>query len=247
LRIVSLAPSATAILLAIAARRNLVGVSKWCRHVADVSGLPQLGDCWQLDPAQVMKLRPNLVIGSVPFKAETVGKLLAEPVTFLAQNPRRLADIYSDIRLFGAITGRVRRAQQVIAHMQAALAQLRARAPRRTRRPRVYCEAWPNPRISSPPWVAELVEMVGGRLVATPGQRISDEQVAAARPEVIVLAWAATGAKSKPQTALRNPKWQAVPAVEQRRVFAIRDELLNTPAPILVQGARALLGAIHNR
>jgi len=45
------------------------------------------------------------------------------------------------------------------------------------RRVRVYCEAWPNPRISSPPWVAELVKICGGEMIV-PGEKISDEQVA---------------------------------------------------------------------
>ena len=44
LRIVSLAPSATSILCAIGAKKALIGVTQWCAEVADVSGLPQLGD-----------------------------------------------------------------------------------------------------------------------------------------------------------------------------------------------------------
>src|SRR3989442_6280630 len=38
---------------------------------------------------------------------------------------------------------------------------------------RSYCEAWPNPRISSPPWVAELVKIAGGEMIVPPGERIS--------------------------------------------------------------------------
>ncbi len=91
-RIVSLAPSAISILVALGARRELVGVTKWCADVARVDGLPRLGDCWSLNPQQVLKLRPTLVIGSVPYKQETVATLLAHPLTFLAMNPRTLAE-----------------------------------------------------------------------------------------------------------------------------------------------------------
>ena len=112
-------------------------------------------------------------------------------------------------------------------------------------RPRVYCEAWPNPRISSPPWVAELVEIAGGTMVVAAGQKVSDEEVAQARPDVIVLAWTATGGKSKPEQALANPAWQDVPAIRERRVFAVRDELLNTPGPPLACGAEELLRLLH--
>ncbi len=99
-RIVSLAPSATSIVCEVGARRWLVGVTKWCCDVASVRGLPQVGDCWHMgDVAEIMKLRPTLVIGSVPYKQETVAKILNEPVNFLAMNPRSLADVESDVRL----------------------------------------------------------------------------------------------------------------------------------------------------
>jgi ABC-type Fe3+-hydroxamate transport system substrate-binding protein len=62
---------------------------------------------------------------------------------------------------------------------------------------------------------------------------------------VIVLAWTATGGKSKAEQAFANPAWQDVPAVRERRVFAVRDELLNTPGPPLVQGAEELLRILH--
>ena len=107
-------------------------------------------------------------------------------------------------------------------------------------RVRVYCEAWPSPRISSPPWVAELVEIAGGKMVVPAGQRVSDAQVGDARPEVIVLAWAATGAKADPKKAYEVEAWRNVPAIQTKRAYVVRDELLNTPGPPLVEGAREL-------
>jgi len=82
-------------------------------------------------------------------------------------------------------------------------------------------------------------------MVVAPGQRVTDEEVAAAKPDIIVLAWAATGNKAKPASALRNPAWQNVPAVRNRRVFVVRDELLNTPGPPLMKGAAKLLRIIQ--
>jgi ABC-type Fe3+-hydroxamate transport system substrate-binding protein len=82
-------------------------------------------------------------------------------------------------------------------------------------------------------------------MVVAPGQRVTDEEVAAAKPDIIVLAWAATGNKAKAASALRNSTWQNVPAVKNRHVFVIRDELLNTPGPPLMKGAAELLRIIH--
>jgi iron complex transport system substrate-binding protein len=244
-RIISLAPSATSILCALGARKLLVGVSKWCKDVADVRDLPALGDCWSMDPAEVWALKPTLVIGSVPYKQETVGKLLEKPLTFLAMNPRRIAGVYSDIVLLGRITERGPQAKRLVAGMQRSFESIVHAARRAKHRPRVYAEAWSNPRISSPPWVAELVEMAGGQMIVPAGERIPDEQVAEARPDIIVLAWTATGLRADVRTALENPAWQQVPAVRERRVYVIRDEWLNTPSPILAQGARALFEVLH--
>jgi iron complex transport system substrate-binding protein len=241
LRIVSLAPSATSILYAIGAKRALVGVTKWCADVAPVANLPKLGDCWHMGSVdEILRLKPALVIGSVPYKQETVALLLEKPVNFLAMNPRSLADVYSDIRLLGGISGRTAQAARVIGNMQAAFTKIRKDSRKSRTKLRVYCEAWPNPRISSPPWVAELVEICGGEFVVPPGQKVSDAQVAEANPDVIVLAWAATGDKSEPNRAYGVTEWKDVPAIRNQRVYVVRDELLNTPGPPLVAGARAL-------
>ncbi len=254
-RIVSLAPSATSILMALGARRELVGVTKWCANVAEVGGLPRLGDCWSLDPERVLELRPTLVIGSVPYKQETVASLLEHPLTFLAMNPRTLADIESDIQLLGRIVGREGAAGKLVAKMRKAFAEVKAKSrntesagtPRKPRRRlQVYCEAWPHPRISSPPWVAELVRIAGGQMAVPSGARITDAEVARARPDVIVIAWTATGARPRVSATLANPAWQDVPAVRHRRVYVVRDELLNTPGPPLIEGVRELLRILHS-
>ncbi len=250
-RIVSLAPSATSILVALGARRELVGVTKWCAEVAEVGGLARLGDCWSLDAERVIQLRPTLVIGSVPYKQETLAKLLERPLTFLAMNPRTLADIESDIRLLGRIVGREKAGARLVARMREAFAEVKCKSPntkaQRTRRqrPRVYCEAWPHPRISSPPWVAELVEIAGGQMAVSPGTRVSDAEVARARPDVIVIAWAATGARPRVHATLANAAWQDVPAVRHRRVYVVRDAILNTPGPPLIDGVRELFRILH--
>lgn len=240
LRIVSLAPNATSILCALGARSSLVGVTRWCPDVAPVKHLQQFGDCWKLESIpQILKLKPDLVIGSVPFKTETLGKLLENPVRFLGLNPRTLAHIESDIRVVAGLIGRNSAATRVITGMRKRFAAIRS-ASRNKQKLRVYCEAWPNPRITSPPWVAELVEICGGEFIAAPGARVSDDGVAKANPEVIVLAWAATGGRAKPAKTYAVEKWRDIPAIRNHRVFVVRDELLNTPAPILTRGASEL-------
>jgi iron complex transport system substrate-binding protein len=241
LRIVSLAPSATSILCAIEAKRFLVGVTKWCADVAPVGCLPMLGDCWHMESLhEILRLKPTLVIGSVPYKQETVAKLLEQRLNFLAMNPRTLADVEADIRLLGGIAQRAVAAETLVNKMRKSFSQIETKARQFKKRVRVYCEAWPNPRITSPPWVAELVTICGGEMAVPAGEKITDAQVAAASPEMIVLAWAATGMKSDPNQSYKTAAWKDVPAIRNRQVHVISDELLNTPGPPLVKGVRAL-------
>jgi ABC-type Fe3+-hydroxamate transport system substrate-binding protein len=64
-------------------------------------------------------------------------------------------------------------------------------------------------------------------------------------PDVIVLAWAATGDRANPGKAYEVREWQEVPAIQNRRVHVVVDELLNTPGPPLVQGAKTLQKILH--
>ena len=246
LRIVSLAPSVTSILCAIGAKHALVGVTKWCADVSPVDKLPTLGDCWHMESVdEILRLKPTLMVGSVPYKQETVAKLLEQPFPFLAMNPRTLADIEADIRLLGGITQRAAAAEHLAWKMRQEFSGIEKKSRRWKQRVRVYCEAWPNPRISSPPWVAELVNICGGGMVVPAGERITEAQVAEARPEVIVLAWAATGTKADPKQAYKVTAWKDVPAIRNRNVFVISDELLNTPGPPLLEGVRELYKLCH--
>jgi iron complex transport system substrate-binding protein len=192
-----------------------------------------------------MRLKPTLLVGSVPFAPETVESILKEPVAFMAINPRSLADIETDIRTLARLVNRAAAGEKLIRGMRSEFKTIARRAKQLRSRPRVYCEAWPHPRISSPPWVSELIEIAGGRAVIPAGRRVTDDEVALAHPDVIVLAWTATGARAKVSSALRNPKWRDIPAVKTRRVVVIRDEVLNTPGPPLVEGARKLFQAVH--
>jgi ABC-type Fe3+-hydroxamate transport system substrate-binding protein len=136
-RIVSLAPNVTSILLALGAGRELVGVSKWCKEIAPVGDRPQVGDCWKMDICEVMRLKPTLLVGSVPFAPTTVEAILKEPVSFLAINPRSLADIESDIRTLARLVNRAAPGERLIRKMRSVFAEVSRRARRIRTRPRV--------------------------------------------------------------------------------------------------------------
>jgi iron complex transport system substrate-binding protein len=248
-RIVSLAPSATRILWELGAMGHLAGVTRWCKDVVPaqaIEGLPVVGDCWNLDAAAVAQLKPDLVIGSVPYRAEAVKGILAQGLRFLAKSPRKLDDIYGDIRLLGGIVGKQDKGESLVEKMQSQIAAMHKQTGAQKKRPRVYCEVWPNPLRSAEPWVEELVEAAGGEFVPLPaGRQVSSDEVIADDPEIIVLAWAATGTRARPDVVRKRPGWENVSALRNNQIHVVRDEILNTPAPILLEGLDALVAIIH--
>jgi iron complex transport system substrate-binding protein len=137
----------------------------------------------------------------------------------------------------------------VIANMQREIETVRAQAinlaGNAKHRPRVFCEEWGKPLIASQQWVAELVEAAGGEFLGDPGAHSTAETILANDPEVVVAAWCGAGDRVPVEKLVRDRGWQAMRAVRDGRVYCISDELLNTPAPTLIRGLRALAAAIH--
>lgn len=246
-RIVSLQPSATVILAAIGELDRVVACTKYCADVVPEivhSSRLILADSWTANTEQIVAARPDLVIASVPYQEQAVIQILKSGARFLGLAPKTLADIYTDIATIAGVAGASQRGEEVITSMQRRIEDVRA-STSRLPRPRVFCEEWGKPLIASQAWVAELVEAAGGEFMGTPGRQISFEDLAALNPEVIVAAWCGAGDRVPLEKIIASRAWQQTAAALAGRVFCIRDEYLNTPAPTLLQGLDALVFAIH--
>ncbi len=163
---------------------------------------------------------------------------------FLGFSPKTLEDIYTDIACIAGIMGVPERGERVIAEMQQEIIAVRAET-NGVARPRVYCEEWGKPLITSQRWVAELVEAAGGEFLGEPGAQRSAQAVLCEDPDVVVVAWCGAGDRVPLEKIIRDRGWNKMRAAQTGRVYCIRDEFLNTPAPTLVYGLKALTAAIH--
>jgi iron complex transport system substrate-binding protein len=136
------------------------------------------------------------------------------------------------------------RGEEVIAFMQQQIERIRARTVGLPR-PKVFCEEWGKPLIASQAWVAELVEAAGGEFLGVPGRQISAEEVVGMDPDILVAAWCGAGDRVPLEKIVSERNWQGTRAARASRVYCIRDEYLNTPAPTLLRGLDALAFAIH--
>ncbi|MGD0212598.1 MAG: ABC transporter substrate-binding protein [Terriglobales bacterium] len=254
-RIACLQPSATVILANVGELDRVVACTKYCADVvpelrADMRNGRQpiavIGDSWSSTASEILSASPDLVIAAVPYQQTAVAEILKAGIRFLGLAPRTLDDIYTDIAVISGCAGANERGAQVIAEMQNAIAEMRRQTTSLPRK-RVFCEEWGKPIIASQPWVAELVDAAGGDFLGKPGMQCSAEEIVRLDPEVIVAAWCGAGDRVPlariSSTAERG--WADTTAVRNSQVYCISDELLNTPAPTLIAGLRALAGAIH--
>ena len=89
------------------------------------------------------------------------------------------------------------------------------------------------------------MEAAGGDFIGQPGSKISGKDVARSNPDVFIAAWCGAGERVPLEKIIEERGWQETSAARSRRVYCIRDEFLNTPAPTLLQGLQSLASAIH--
>ena len=244
-RIVSLQPSATVILRDLGKLDALVACTKYCVEVCpEVHDRIVVSDSWTAQAEQIMAASPDLVIASVPYQEKAVAEIMKSGTRFLGLAPKSLADVYGDIAVIAGMMNATAEGERAIAPMQKEIADVRGKT-RSLPRLRVFCEEWGKPLIASQKWVAELVEAAGGEFLGTPGAQIEASVVAAFEPEILIAAWCGAGDRVPLEKTVTQRGWQNLSAVRNRRVYCIRDEFLNTPAPTLIRGLRALAAAIH--
>ena len=246
-RVVSLQPSATVTLARLGLLDRVVACTPYCKDVCSELAFRDVtivADSWSAQAEQIIAAHADLVIASVPYQLEAVAEILKAGVRFLGLAPRSLADIYADIALIAGAMGASDRGGYIIESMRCEIESVHARHAAGPH-PRVFCEEWGKPIIHSQRWVAELVEAVGGQFLGEPGAKTNADCVRGADPEVIVMAWCGAGDRVPLEKILGARGWQETSAGRLRQVYCIRDELLNTPAPTLLDGLRALEAAIH--
>jgi iron complex transport system substrate-binding protein len=248
MRIARLQPSITITLAALNKLDALCACTKYC-----LEALPELAtrtphilhDSWTANTEEILATKPDLVLASIPYRMESLAAILKSGLPVLTLAPHSLADIYKDIRLIAAVVDAQPEAESLIAEMQFALKATRNRSERRTQTPIVYCEEWGKPLIHSQSWVAELVEIAGGRYLGEPGAHTTAEVIAEADPDVLLFSWCGAGNRVPLERVIAQRNWHHLKAVQERRVFCIPDQFLNTPAHTLLQGLACIAATTH--
>jgi hypothetical protein len=130
---------------------------------------------------------------------------------------------------------------------------VRSRAARLPKRPRVFFEEWDDPLISGIGWVSELVEIAGGidifadrRNQSAAGDRVvTAEEVVAREPDLIIGSWC--GKKFRPERVAARPGFDRIPAVQHLDLYEIKSSLILQPGPAALTDGLAELEKIIRR
>ena len=251
MKIASLQPSISIVLERLGCLDLVAACTRYCVDAVPAlrdRGVVVVHDSWSTTAEELLAVGADLVIASVPYRQESLAAILKAGRPVLALAPHCLQDIENDIRLIAGATGQAEaadRAEAVIRAMREDIDGVREYCAGLGARPLVYCEEWGKPLIASQLWVKELVEAAGGIFLGEPGKTATAEAVAERDPEVVIAAWCGAGDRVPLEKLAARPGWEAMRAVRDGRVYCIADELLNTPAPTLVDGLRAIAAALH--
>src|SRR5687767_4998108 len=185
-RIVCLTEESTETLYLLGEERRIVGISGYTvRPPRARREKPRVSAFLSAKNEKILQLKPDLVIGFSDLQADIARDLAKAGLNVLIFNQRSVQEILNMILALSSLVGAADKGVQLIAQLEAGLAQIRDAASRFAKKPKVYFEEWDEPMISGIRWVSELVELAGGKDVfsgqshsqAASGRVIADASV----------------------------------------------------------------------
>lgn len=238
LRVVSLAPSLSEIVVELDSADLLVGVLDAGERPAAIADVPSVGRYGQLDMERLLSLKPDLLLlwpASVGAGQRDLLKRLNIP-TFVAE-PHTLTQLAAQIEAIAEQIGRPERGAKRAAKLREQLDDLRQRY-RRDVPLRVFYQVWDKPlyTVGGGQIISDALEVCGARNVFAdldlPAPQVSIEAVLQRDPEVIV---AGDQAQLEAWTA-----WPQVAAVRQGRLLLVADKGLERPSGQMISATAKL-------
>jgi len=240
LRIVSLNPSLTSILIALEAGDRLVGVDDFsARLEPTVADLPRVGGLFNPSLEAVVSLGPDVVV-LVPSVEQRDFRARLEGLGVRVEVFRNFlfAEVLSNIEQLGALVGRESQAKARVAAIEArrrafSQAALALRGLGREP-PGVVLVLQRDPLfvVGSGNFIDEMLASIGVRNLGSefqdPYPRVSMEWLIAAAPDVLVDLGPNAGSSLDYWS-----QWGAIPAVANERLVALDPEFISMPGPHL--------------
>lgn len=253
--IISLAPSTTEIIFALDAGERVVAVDMYSDFPAEVADLPKITNPdMSVNYEQITALKPDVIFAAAITPDDVITQLetLGMNVIVVGSLNSTFASVLTDIELVGTVVDQSANATELTYRMQASWSELVTKVATVEKKPRVFWEldatdpAKPY-TIGAGNFVNELLVAAGGENVfgqtANPFPQVSLEQIVAEAPDVILLGnsiWGVT-----PDMVYARAGWEQIPAVKNKAVFPVNDNLVSRPGPRIVEGLAEVVAVLH--
>lgn len=203
---------------------------------------------------RILELEPDLVLGFSDLQADIARDLIARGVEVHVFNHRTVQGILDMISRLGYLVGAVERTLALVGELERRIDTVRAAARRHDDRPLVYFEEWYDPIITGIRWVAELIEIAGGRECFPEKSReslgrnriVADPlEVVRRDPDIIIGSWC--GRRFRPEGVAARAGWEHVKAVRSGQVHEVKSAIILQPGPAaLTDGLDALVAIVDS-
>ena len=250
-RVVSLAPSLTEIVFALADANHLAGDTDFCDYPPEALRKPHVGGVENPSLEAIAALTPDLVLATKSInRRETVDALerIGLPV-YVTDEPHTVDEMIDSVEHVGGVLGVEKSSAALGGELRGRLAELDRRlagtAPRRA-----LFVVWPDPLISvgRDTFIADAMRRAGALPVietAAEWPHISLEEIVHLQPEFLIFASAHAGDTQHDIDALRTrPGWKDLAAIQQNHIVVVSDAI-NRPAPRMIDAIESLARALH--
>ena len=254
-RIVCLTEETTETLYLLGEQDRIVGISGFTVRPPEARrDKPRVSAFTSAKIEKIIELKPDLVLGFSDLQADIAAELVRRGVEVHVFNHRSVQQILNMIVQLGAMVGAGGKAAAWVEQWEAGVQVWRKNLPLLEERPMVYFEEWDEPIFTCIQWVAELIELAGGRecFPENAHQSLGKNRIVAdpmevvrRAPDIILGSWC--GKKFRPNKVAARPGWDAIPAVRDGQLFEIKSALILQPGPAaLTEGFEALKEIIGN-
>ena len=243
-RIVSLSPTATEMLFAIGAGKQVKAADDYSNFPANAPKTKLSG--FKPNAEAIAAYKPDLVVVSADGDAMKALRALKIPVMVLPA-AEKITDSYAQIEQLGAATGHIADAVKVSSTMQSEIAGIIASLPKRTA-PLRYFHELDNTlySVTSKTFVGQLYSMLGMTNVADAADKegfgypqLSAEYLVSSDPDVILLADTKCCAQDAAAVAKRAG-FSGLTAVKNGQIIALDDDVASRWGPRIVDLLRVL-------
>ncbi|OKI73871.1 ABC transporter substrate-binding protein [Micromonospora sp. CB01531] len=249
-KIVSLSPSATEMLFAIGAGKQVVAVDDQSNYPPEAPKSDLSG--FQPNAEAIAGKNPDLVVLS-----NDINKIVDQLTTLkvpvlLTPAAATLDDTYQQITDLGTLTGHASEAADVTKKMKDDIAALTKDLPQRAEKLTYYHELGPELyTATSKTFIGSIYALAGLENIADPSDadgakggypQLSQEVIVKANPDFVFLSDTKCCQQS-PETVKARSGWAGVTAVKNNQIVALDDDIASRWGPRVVDLVRAIVDA----